>query len=646
MENGFKLSADRNFTESEKKYVNRMAILLAAESALPAEWIEGILKKTFPPDLSFKSNDPDKLSVEFLYRFKPCLFEAMKWLPADEVDELFSEDLNQLLIMEENYESLISEIPLHDFESQEKLWPKFRKYLDDETQNIIETGYPKNLFPESYWLQEAFTESFVPRDERRHLRGNLDADLTEAWAEGGRISARLNQFNDGCISKDFLVKHLHRSYGMSQRELLEKPWMIGADQSLFDLRERLKQSLAPFVAKLYPLKDLHKYLKQHQIAVSTDLESKDKELRSILHSFAQDAFQVFVLTHRGLDEHKTLHKVWDLVAALDYKVLDLVFNGRLSYFGVDIPSSEVNLYRWGKLLMERILNAASVSAEQARSEFLKYIREALEPMLSDFRDEETGYTDIVDYSIYQAIYLCSLDSVMTACGKFGKAREEMARLRSGVKRDAHGALENTFEKLRVSRIDFYKQTYLRLLAEEGVATPEEKPQPDRKIGFSPNYSEYYPSNTKFKVIKFVSDERAEAVRLLHAAYRSGSPRVTIPELLRLLFGVDQSEAIMKEHGPNGWRLERTVFRSEDSAIKYGMIRRGEMLDGISTYMLDFSFEQSSPEEIQAALEKRKAEREQRKQEREAKGSLPKSKKPKHNHPFRDPFSSQGKKKKP
>ena len=78
MENGFKLSADRNFTESEKKYVNRMAILLAAESALPAEWIEGILKKTFPPDLSFKSNDPDKLSVEFLYRFKPCLFEAMK----------------------------------------------------------------------------------------------------------------------------------------------------------------------------------------------------------------------------------------------------------------------------------------------------------------------------------------------------------------------------------------------------------------------------------------------------------------------------------------------------------------------------------------------------------------------------------------
>ena len=50
VENGFKLSADRNFTESEKKYVNRMAILLAAESALPAEWIEGILKKTFPPD--------------------------------------------------------------------------------------------------------------------------------------------------------------------------------------------------------------------------------------------------------------------------------------------------------------------------------------------------------------------------------------------------------------------------------------------------------------------------------------------------------------------------------------------------------------------------------------------------------------------
>ncbi|MCB0321204.1 MAG: hypothetical protein KDD60_09780, partial [Bdellovibrionales bacterium] len=562
MENVFKLSADRDFTESEKKYVKRMAALLAAESALPAEWIEDLLKRTFPPDLSFKSNDPDKLSVEFLYHFKPCLFEAMKWLPADEIEELFSEDLNQLLIMEENYESLISEIPLHDFE---KLWPKFRKYLADETQNIIETGYPKNLFPESYWLQEAFTESFVPRDERRSLRGNLEADLTEAWAEGGRISARLEQFNDGCLSKDFLVKHLPLSYGMPQRELLEKPWMIGADRSLFDLRDRLKQTLTPVVAKLYPLKELNNYLKQQQITVPTDLESKDKELHSILHSFAQDAFQVFVLTHRGLDEHKTLHKVWDLVAALDYKVLDLVINGKLSYFGVDVPSSEVNLYRWGKLLMERVLNAASVTAEQARSEFLKYIREALEPMLSDFRDEETGYTDIVDYSIYQAIYLCSLDSVKTACGKFGKAKEEMARLRSGVKKDACGALENAFDKLRVSRLDFYKQTYLRLAAEEGVIASELKSQPERKIGFSPNYTEYHPNNRKFEVIKFVSPDRREVARLLHAAYRRGEHQVPLPELLRLIFGEDQSEAIMKEHGPNGWRLESQLFRSEDLA---------------------------------------------------------------------------------
>lgn len=115
-----KTSEEGELFPHEMAYVDTMAKLLAKESGLDIEWIKSILVKTFPvggigihpPSIKGASSFiSGKNPGRFLYCFKPCLLEAMKWLDKNQIGELFSGDLQHLRVLEDRYNAVVNEVP-------------------------------------------------------------------------------------------------------------------------------------------------------------------------------------------------------------------------------------------------------------------------------------------------------------------------------------------------------------------------------------------------------------------------------------------------------------------------------------------------------------------------------------------------------
>jgi hypothetical protein len=73
--------------------------------------------------------------------------------------------------------------------------------------------------------------------------------------------------------------------------------------------------------------------------------------------------------------------VWELICAIPYEQLDLIFNGNMSYFGiVGYDIDDPSLYTYGRTLIEKILIAAAIEdASIHEDDFRAKVFEYLEP---------------------------------------------------------------------------------------------------------------------------------------------------------------------------------------------------------------------------------------------------------------------------
>ena len=87
----------------------------------------------------------------------------MKWLDKDSIVELFSGDLQHLKILEDRYNAVVNEVPFISFKKLVPAAKKFKNYLEEEFNTIIETGsIPVNRRFESYYLENTFLHVEFP----------------------------------------------------------------------------------------------------------------------------------------------------------------------------------------------------------------------------------------------------------------------------------------------------------------------------------------------------------------------------------------------------------------------------------------------------------------------------------------------------
>lgn len=532
--------SQRSPSLAEKDFIEKMAKLLATESGLSSAWISNVLKNTLPEN-EIVGLRKDSAPTVLLYQFTPCLFEAMRWLSKDEVKDLFSGDLNQLSLLEKEYDSIVDEIPFESFDEMSELFEEFKEYLEAEEPAIIDTGYPKKPFHKNLWLQDTFTESFVPRREKRYL---LDAqgEFLSTWISANADKKRLDQFKDGILSEGFLAKQLGKKYRASSLEI---------KKGTAALRDRLKASLFSKAKENHPYENLVLQLKREKIKVPHGLLAVEKAYRVKLHDFSKKAFSLFIESYETDEPEKLLHKLWDLLSdTFNHKELDLLFNSNLVAFGILKPKSSQVTYKYGQKLIERVFHAASIIVHQSTDGFLNDIYSALDDVRDEFEDQKNGLIEPITYSLYQAIYILGEDAVREACSKYYHTKKQLEHIRAGVKKSSKNALEVAFQKLRESRKAWAEQEFLRL------STGVEKPIPVRQqsskvtteavnpisVGvFTEGYWEYHSCNPAYEgMFKFESPLKRSALQKLHEAYQSTDPRVTVYDLLHFLYNAEEA----------------------------------------------------------------------------------------------------------
>lgn len=593
----------------EVDYIDSMSKLLSDESGMDKDWIKNVLTLT-APDYSFLANLLDKTVpvAESLYLFKPCLFEAMKWLDQNNVEELFSGDLEQLKTLENRYASLITEIPFTNFRLYLPLAKEFQTYLEEESKSLIKTGHPSKPFQKSHYLESVFIDELSPR------RSSSDLSSKEIYQQ------KRKQFDRGLLSDKFLEKVLgsnfYFDYFSMQKELqyLEPR----SPKQTPDLKERLKKSLSPALGGESPLGDLKKYLSSNKLRIPADLDERNEALRMSLHVFSQNAFKLFVGAYNAKKPDGILEKIWKLIGAMPHEHLDLIFNGHLGYFGLgEYDFGSEILYSHGQKLLLNILTVASLEDASARSNLLDKIRENLEPVIEDFTDPNTGEVHRIIYSLYQAIDLCGEDPVRSSCGQLAEAKSKLTSLKETVDRGAKGVIKISFDGLRNINESVSELDRLRVTEDlEGEKTVRRlgKAPPSIRKRFAEDFSEYRPKNTDYDVFVFTETQQ-RAVEILFRNYENGDPRTSDRELVYHIYQnlseAEREEKLMQT-GNSKWRLDHGVFRSTDAAIKYGMIRNSPVKKGnVKAYILDLSFENRSPNDQLRELKEKKDTRKEK-----------------------------------
>lgn len=590
----------------ESEYIDSMSTRLAKESGLARDWIKKILLQTIPD--RERSGDERMPIGGHLYHFKPCLFEAMKSLSAEEVFTLFSGDLEQLRIQEDRFFELINETPFEDFSLLIDTVKDFQVYLKQETKALIEKGNPSKPFEKSLYLERIFLNNLVRRRAYTDLIPDID------------YIERHQQFEGTALSDDFLKDILGPKYFRDQREVLKSLLALEPNEEMRSQQQKLRSSLYPhFLGSPDPLRVLKDYLSANKLKAPADLDDKEAAFRMKLHLFSQEALKAFVETHRSQKTETLMAKIWALISSMPYEYLDLIFKGNLSCFSIDYDIDDKHIYSHGRDLIERILVAAAINTESIRTNFLKGIKENLEPVIEDFTDSKSGELKPITYSLYQTIYLCGHESVTSAFGDLAVAKEKLHELKASIKKGTERALKISYNQLQEIKREAAQIEYLRIMGFDGgspVRSAQELPTLERGI-FSESFGEYRSRNSKYPIFQFSSDLKRKAVKALYLAYEAGDARLTSTELIDQIYTEDRAYEITKRT-KNPWRLHKDVFREAEPVIKYGMIRKGEKKDGQSTYILDFSFENSAPEETIRLL---KGEKEKAKAARTAERTL-------------------------
>lgn len=618
-----KTSEERELFPHEMAYVDTMAKLLAKESGLDIEWIKSILVKTFPvggigihpPSIKEASTFiSGKNPGRFLYCFKPCLLEAMKWLDKNQIGELFSGDLQHLRVLEDRYNAVVNEVPFVSFEDLMPAAKKFKNYLEQEFKTILETGsILGNRRFENYYLESTFTQSFSYRYHR--LKKLTKEDYLE----------RHKKFENGVLSDEFLEKLLGAEYYREYGEVITAFDYLGPKKTSDEKVPKWQTSLARLEA----------YLNANKLKVPLNLKKRDELLRASLLKFSQDALDIFINAHRDHKHGTVLREIWMLVRTMPYEHLDLIFNGNLSYFGVSgHDHDDPSLYTYGRTLLEKILIAAALDDQSIQDNPIQSIKASLGDIIEDFMDAETGELQPITYSVYQAIYLCNYESVTSACGELTSAKEKLNDLQATLKKGTKHTLKVSFNRLEEIRRDIMRFEYLNSLGFEvgtPVGTPAELP-PIKESFFTGEYEGFRSRNLKYPDFKFGVGDKSKVVKKLHHAFKAGAFGVTVSDLMSTIYSEARIAKFKKRKAY--WNLFSDVFDSKDPAIIYGMIRRGTDIKGATTYTLDFSFEDRDPKEQIRALKEAKEKIAAEKKKPKKKSDGP--------HPWESPISGKAK----
>lgn len=631
-------SVGRRPLPHELKYIEMMSRLLADESGIKVGWIKDILIKTLPNNLTEELLESTPTPGQFLYQFRPCLFEAMKWLPREQVIELFSGDLLQLKILEERYGSLLDEVPFVNFKDLLPTAKEFQGYLESEFQSVIDTGAPSEHFYKSYYLERTFLQTF-----RWRLLA-LESTPESIYLE------RHKQFTERILSDSCLKKLLGPKFYLEFREVENKLYMLNPNfNTVFgELVDGFRKEMSKDKSS-HSLIQLKQYLSSNKLKVPGAIEKRDEALRTSLHIFSQDALKAFISSHRNHELGTTLKKVWELICSMPYEQLDLIFNGNMSYLGiVEYDIDDPSLYTYGRILIEKILIAAALEDESFRADFRSKIREFLGPVIEDFSAPETGEILPITYSVYQAIDLCGHDSVVSACGEFASAKMKLTDLHASLKKGTQRALNISFDRLKEIRREVAQIEFLRAAGEAdtegGIAVGSVGSRPTLERGFfSKDYGQYQSKNPAYPIFKFSgrSELKQKAIARLHRAYESAYPDVPITDLLDAMYGSRAFEVEKRKKNP--WKLEDVLKR--DPVMKYGMVRRGEPTNNRATYRLDFSFEDYSPDEQLRRIKNQKADKKNAAEIEKTEKSKLKSEKGKTPRPWDSSLVGKSKKKK-
>lgn len=632
-------SVGRKPLPHELEYVETMSKLLAEESGIKASWIKDILIKTIPHNLTVELLNSTPTPGQFLYQFRPCLFEAMKWLSKEQVIELFSGDLLQLKILEERYGSLLDEVPFVSFKELLPTAKEFQGYLEDEFQSMIDTGGPSKHFYKSYYLERTFLQTF-----RWRLLA-IESTPESAYLE------RHKQFTARILSDSWLKKMLGPNFYLEFREVENKLYMLSPNfKTMFgnlvsDFHKEMSKDKSS-----ESLLQLKKYLSDNKLKIPTTIEKRDEALRTSLHILSQDALKAFIESHRNHEQGTTLQKVWVLICSMPYEQLDLIFNGNMSYFGiVEYDIDDPSLYTHGRNLVEKILIAAALDDESIRGSFRSKFQESIGPIIEDFYDSDTGELRPITYSVYQAIDRCGHDAVTSACGELASAKMKLVDLHTSLKKRTQRALEISFDRLKEIRRQVAQIEFLRAAGasevEGGIVVGSVGSRPTLERGFfSKDYGQYQSKNPAYPIFKFSgrTELKQKAIARLHRAYESAYPEVPITDLLDAMYGSRAFEVEKRKKNP--WKLEDVLKR--DPVMKYGMVRRGEPRNNRATYRLDFSFEDYSPDEQLRRIKKQKADKKNVSEIDKAEKSKLKSEKGKAPRPWDLSVVGKSKKKKP
>lgn len=586
----------RSPTEYESEYIASVSRKLSKESGLSEDWIKQTLLLTIPDK---ELSRTDKNIFKNLYYFRPCLFEAMKSLPKDEVYDLFSGDLEQLKIQEKRFAEITTGIPLVSFRSLLPIAKEFRNFLKEETKPIVSEGEPSKDFLKSHYLESTFINRYYGK--RRYIF-SVEAPESD-------YLKRLDQFEDTAISTGFIKNELGSRYFHDQREFLEH-------HDLFDregngtLRTSLKRNLSVMLDRnYYPLWRVKQYLNDNKLKMPSDLDMRDEAFRMHLHNFSQKALDLFIETHESGQTSKLMMEVWKLVTSMPYEYLDLIFNGNLNCFGIKYEIEDKSLYEYGGELIEKILVAASIHTESARTSFLKNIITNLSPVIEDFQEAETKELKPITYSLYQAIYLCGHDSVMSSFGDLAQAKQKLHDLKESIKKGVEQTIDISYDQLLEINRKSVELEYMRVMSLDGKDQDFKTFHvvAENKRGFTELYEEYRPKNSAYPIFRFGSELKQNAVKALHQAYKTGQRGIIADDLIAKIYPQDQVHEKLKRK-KNPWKVN-DLFKPEEPVMKYAMIRRGEKINNKGTYILDLSFENKSPEdrlrEIQEAKDKRK-----------------------------------------
>lgn len=600
---GKKITTTSNHKRSphpfEVKFIQQMARLLSDESGFKKEWIEEVLIKTLP-DRPI-ANEQIRPHVTALYLFKPCLLEAMRVLSEDEVRDYFNGDLQELGTLEDTYGKMIEEIPLQKFEDFTDVLPKFEEYMKAQAPSIIDTGRPSEPFIDSLWLQETFTESAIPVSELRvQRRVQLNHNLSATWKVLPG-SSHDDENSDAVLSAESLIN-------LMGNDAIKRIWDIREwfqeTKGLVDigvLRKRLTKmregkNSTPAVTNYLqcPSAGL-------TVQLPPDFKQKEAAYRTALHQFASSSLRAMIQAIDNESPEELMKECWEiLMEELNSDQIRLLLNHSFKALGLPGKIPEGVTYHYGPQLVHRILSAAGLFIEISKDDFLYDIQSALEPLIEIYQDPETKYLRPIDASLYEAIYHCGDSDVRNACAEYNRVINRIRKIEKSVQKTMETVLDLTIERVRETRRRLTELEHYRLTTgfDAGIIVTEPKfsrPQPKQLTAgaFSKDFSEYNSKDPALGKFRFSKGQR-KAVQLLFRAWDEGDSAVPVPFLVQTLFSESKIASLPRtKDGRYKWRLTHDLFTSSHKAIKSGFIRPGPLKGDERTYMLDFSFEDSS-----------------------------------------------------